>query len=120
MKTILVVDDFASVRFYHLALLRGAGFQTLGAASGAEALTLLENHPVHLMLLDLFMPQMSGQEVVRQIRAQARSAALPILIITSETETAALGTLPSDPCCHILHKPLLPAGLLQEVQRRLS
>lgn len=117
MKTILVVDDYASVRFYHLALLRQAGFTPLGASSGPEALTLLEHQSVDLMMLDLVMPAMSGQEVLRRVRLLPRYAHLPVLVITSESESAALATLPTDPCCHVLHKPILPEALLQAIRR---
>ena len=61
MKTILVVDDYASVRFYHMSLLRNAGYNTIAATSGVEALALLQQHIVDLVMLDLVMPNMSGQ-----------------------------------------------------------
>lgn len=117
MKTVLVVDDYASVRFYHLSLLRSAGFQTAAAANGADALALLEKQNVDLVMLDLLMPTMNGREVVRRIRAMPRHVGLPILVVTSEADHADLVDIKVDPACRIMTKPILPATLLQEVNR---
>jgi signal transduction histidine kinase len=66
--TVLVVDDqeetLASVR----GLLEREGHRVLTASSGAEALEVLRGHDVHLIILDYFMPRMTGAEVVREIR----------------------------------------------------
>lgn len=120
MKTVLVVDDYASVRFYHLSLLRNAGYETLAASHGTEALTLIQQQPVDLVMLDLVMPSMSGQEVVRRIRAIPNRAVLPVLVITSESHQAGTEQLRADAACRILAKPILPADLLREIQLLLG
>ena len=117
MKTVLVVDDYASVRYYHMTLLRNAGYAPLAAPGGAEALALLEKQTVDLMMLDLVMPSMSGRAVVRMIRAMPRYRALPILIITSEADPGDLTDIKADLACRVMAKPILPLVLLQEVQR---
>lgn len=68
--TILVVDDDHVLRSSVSALLRRDGHHVLEASSGPEALTLLEQQDVHLMLLDYFMPGMSGEAVVRAVRSR--------------------------------------------------
>lgn len=83
-KTILVVDDFASVRLYHVNLLRQLGHRALAAADGIEALDILQHNPVDLVLLDMLMPRMDGCEFLAHLRAQPGRAALPVLVITSE------------------------------------
>jgi len=120
MKTVLVVDDYASVRFYHLSLLRNAGYNPLAAANGAEAIALVQQQAVDLVMLDLVMPSMSGLEVVRQIRAMPHRTALPILVITSEAQQAEAGPLRTDPACRVLAKPILPADLMQEIKRSIG
>lgn len=120
MKTVLVVDDFASVRFYHVTLLRTAGFNPLAAANGAEALALITKNPVDLVMLDLVMPTMNGRDFVKRLRALPRGAAIPVVIITSETEPSELDDLTADAKCSVLTKPLLPATLLQELRRWLA
>ncbi len=119
MKTILVIDDFASVRYYHTTLLKGAGYQAHAAANGADALAQLEKSPVDLVMLDLVMPSMHGTEVIRRLRALPRHAQTPVLIITSETQQAEIDAIQNDPACHVLTKPILPNILLSEIQQRL-
>jgi CheY-like chemotaxis protein len=120
MKTVLVVDDYASVRFYHMSLLRGAGYATLAATNGAEALALLEHNPVDLVMLDLVMPNMDGNELVNRMRAQPGHSALPVLVITGEIQSAELDQLKADPACRVLIKPLLPPVLLAEIHHQLG
>ena len=82
LARVLVVDDDSDVRqVVALALLR-AGFHVLEAASGAAAIALVDTETVGLVVLDMVMPGMSGGEVVLALRAQAKTATLPILLMT--------------------------------------
>jgi CheY-like chemotaxis protein len=119
MKSILVVDDFASVRFYHASLLRRGGYHPLSASNGESALALLASEPVDLIVLDLLMPGMSGAELVHRLRTTPRHAQLPVLVITSEVDHEQLRLLRRDPYCTIVTKPVLPATLLAAVQHHL-
>ena len=120
MKTILVVDDLASVRFYHQSLLKQAGYATLSARDGLEAVAGLEKQPVDLVLLDLLMPKMNGTEFLKHLRASARFAALPVLVVTSEPQLDQARELQGTARVSVLHKPLLPETLLAEVRRFLG
>ena len=120
MKTVQIVDDLESVRFYHQILLHQAGYQTMTASDGLEALALLERSPVDLVMLDLMMPRMSGTEFLARARSLHRYDGLPVLIITSESnKVAALVAGASGPC-EILQKPILPAVLLAALHRLLG
>lgn len=119
MKTILVVDDFASVRFFHQSLLKKAGFATIAAPDGADALAILEKQPVDLVVLDLLMPKMSGAEFIQRLRAISRFASLPILVITSEAQNEVGKRLQGTPGIGVMAKPILPEALIREVQRLL-
>ncbi|HVM94917.1 MAG TPA: hybrid sensor histidine kinase/response regulator [Candidatus Acidoferrales bacterium] len=66
--TILVVDDQDEALTSVRQLLEREGHRVLTAVSGERALTLLKEHEVHLMLVDYFMPRMTGEELVRRIR----------------------------------------------------
>jgi len=66
--TILVIDDQEEILISTRLLLEREGHQVLTAASGEEALTLFRNHHVHLVISDYFMPGMSGERVVQEIR----------------------------------------------------
>lgn len=83
MTTVLAVDDQdANLRLLH-AVLSPRGHRVLTATSGAEALTLLESEDVDVVLLDLLMPGMDGHEVCRRIRADERTAFLPVVMVTA-------------------------------------
>ncbi|MBZ9749556.1 diguanylate cyclase [Deinococcus sp. HMF7604] len=68
--TVLVVDDDAELRATVERLLRSCGHEVLSAESGEEALRLVAQHDIHLMLLDYFMAGMTGEDVVRELRAR--------------------------------------------------
>ncbi|MBN2005058.1 MAG: response regulator [Anaerolineae bacterium] len=84
-KRILVVDDDMRNSFALSKLLRDKGIVVQVAADGRRALELLEKNPdMDLVLMDIMMPIMDGYETIRQIRAQARFRALPILALTAK------------------------------------
>ena len=80
---ILVVDDTA-LNVKLLADLLGAqGYDVLTASSGRQALALVEKEDLDLVLLDVVMPEMSGYEVCRKIRANAATGILPVVMVTA-------------------------------------
>jgi type IV pilus assembly protein PilB len=93
---ILIVDDHAEVRMLvRTALERGEEAIVDEAASGAEALALVEERPPHLVVLDLMMPGMDGYEVCRRLRSDLKTAFIPILMLTAlgDRESKSLGFL---------------------------
>jgi CheY-like chemotaxis protein len=83
VSSILLVDDEPSIRFVLTELLTDEGFAVTAAADGVAALRLLDGGPkVDAFLLDLFMPSISGRELVGRIRAMKRYADVPIVLIT--------------------------------------
>lgn len=66
--TVLVVDDDAELRATIVQLLSGDGHEVIEAANGVEAVQVCMGRQVHLMLLDYFMPGMTGEDVIRQVR----------------------------------------------------
>ena len=68
-RTILVIDDESAVRLFVDRVLRNAGYTTVVAASGPDALRAAKNiAPLDLIVTDVMMPEMSGCEVVRRLR----------------------------------------------------
>ena len=80
---ILVADDDADIRKAVRLYLEKEGFQVACAADGFEALDLLEQKPVQLILMDVMMPRMDGFSAIMRIR-QKRN--LPILVMSAKTE----------------------------------
>lgn len=84
-KTALVVDDFATMRRIVASLLKALGCEhVIEAENGAEALRVLAQQKVHLVVSDWSMPQMTGLELLTQLRAAPRLQSLPFLMVSAE------------------------------------
>ncbi|MEL3926536.1 response regulator [Aeromonas enteropelogenes] len=83
-KTVLVVDDSASIRATITMTLENAGFSVLEADDGHEAMARLEQQRVHLIISDLNMPGMDGMTLLRQVKAQEATRYLPFIMLTTE------------------------------------
>jgi DNA-binding response OmpR family regulator len=88
VSLVLVVDDLAAIREPIAAALRLAGYQTLCAADGREALRAAWRHKPDLILLDLSMPVMDGLECLRALRLAAKTANVPVILLTGEADAA--------------------------------
>lgn len=76
---IVIIDDDPNLRKTLSDILRAKGYETLAAKDGAEGLTMLEQNPVNLAIIDLMLPDMSGLEVLDRIKA-ARPATETIIL----------------------------------------
>jgi DNA-binding response OmpR family regulator len=85
MSTVLVVDDEPIVRDVVVRYLRRDGFATLEAATGEEAMRLLEREVPSLVVLDVMLPGTDGLEICRRIRA---TSDLPIVLLTARCDEA--------------------------------
>jgi CheY-like chemotaxis protein len=85
--SVLVVDDLpANVELLEKRL-KKSGLDVLTAPGGPEALKMLEQHTVDLVLLDIMMPVMSGIDVLRRIRETWSAAVLPVIMVTAKTDS---------------------------------
>lgn len=85
----LIMDDSSVMRKILARALRQAGIDpliVLEAGSGAEALDLLSQNPIHLIVSDINIPCMDGLEFLRQI--QARHPGIPVVVVTTESSAA--------------------------------
>lgn len=83
---ILIVDDEADLRNLVDVNLTREGFETIHAATGAEALELARSEQPSLIILDLMLPDLSGTEVCRRLRAEAETRSLPIIMLSARGE----------------------------------
>jgi two-component system chemotaxis response regulator CheY len=85
-KTILVIDDSASLRQVVKMALTGAGYNVIEAGDGQAALALLDGRQVNMAICDVNMPIMNGIEFVRAAKALAAYKFMPILMLTTESQ----------------------------------
>ena len=81
---VLVVDDEPAIRSLFVRALRDAGYDTLEAADGVQALELLKRHSVALILLDSTMPRLDGAGVIRAVRQREATRTLPVILVTAK------------------------------------
>jgi two-component system, chemotaxis family, chemotaxis protein CheY len=89
VRRALVADDSRAIRMILSRTLVALGFEVVQASNGREAVEAIDPEGAffELALLDWNMPELSGLEVVRHIRANPRCAAIRLMMVTTETET---------------------------------
>jgi two-component system phosphate regulon response regulator PhoB len=85
-KRILVVEDEASIREMVAFALRKADMEAIHAADARAALVAVADTPPDLILLDWMLPGMTGLELARRLRAEERTADVPIIMLTARGE----------------------------------
>ncbi len=121
MRTILVVDDSATMRRMLVATLRGmGGVRFEEAATGLEAIERLAVGVVDLVVLDLNMPDMHGFEVLRFVRAHPSFRELPVVILTTRDDGESRRDALREGATLYLTKPFSPEALVPEVSRLLA
>lgn len=85
-KTILSIDDSASIRQMVSMTLTAAGFQVVEAVNGAEGYDRAISQPIHAVLTDLNMPVLNGIEFVRKYRQHPASKGIPVILLTTESD----------------------------------
>lgn len=116
-KRVLVIDDSSTMRKIVSRSLRQAGLdfdEILEAGDGQEALNLLENEQVDMILSDINMPNMDGIEFLRQKKEIAAIAAIPVVMITTEGGSDIIGEAKALGAAGNIKKPFTP-DKIQEV-----
>ena len=117
---ILVVDDEpAIVRLMEFILAR-QGHHMLIAVNGEEALQKTRAHQPDLVLLDIMMPRIDGYEVARLLRADPKTAALPIIMLSAKAQTEDIRRGAEVGVDAYVTKPFSPERLVQVVAEHLQ
>src|ERR1700710_1920876 len=85
---ILICDDEKNIRRTLAMVLEGLGHRILEAMSGEEALGMIENEELDLVILDVRLPRMNGIEALQAIRAKPQFAELPVIMISGHASLA--------------------------------
>ena len=110
---VLVVDDSAVMRAMIARVVRMSGVPLDAlheAGDGAEGLRQLREHWIDLVLLDVNMPVMNGEEMLRHLRADPETAHLPVIVVSTESSETRVHALEQLGVA-FLHKPFAPEDL---------
>jgi len=118
-KTILTVDDSATVRQMVTFTLKSAGFHVVEAKDGQDALGRLAQ-PLGMVLTDLNMPTLDGIGLIKQLRAHPQYKYVPIVVLTTESETAKKQEARQAGATAWIVKPFRPEQLLAVVHKVLG
>jgi DNA-binding response OmpR family regulator len=102
---VLLVEDDRSVRRYLEVTLQRAGYKVITAKDGLEAMKLALSSPIDAVVTDAVMPHLSGQQLARFVRSNAKLAQVPIILLTGQENKAAAAS-PADLIDAFLYKPV--------------
>jgi PAS domain S-box-containing protein len=118
--TLLYIEDnLANLSLVETILLSRPRWRTMPALQGLIGLELAREHRPDLILLDLHLPDIDGEEVLRRLRAEARTVAIPVVVITADATPTAVERLRAAGADAYLTKPLDIDEFLETVQRYL-
>lgn len=88
MVSVLIVDDMAIFREPIEALLRAEGFSTRVAANGTDAIVLVGESRPDVIILDLYMPGLSGLDFLKHLRENVETASIPVIVLTAQDDAS--------------------------------
>ena len=118
-RRVIVAEDSATQRAMYGDILREAGLEVHDAPDGRIALDLCRILHPDVLLLDLGLPRLSGEEVLRRLRADRKIAATPVLVLTADDRESTVSAALDAGATDFVAKPARPAELLARVRRVL-
>ena len=115
-ETILVVDDNKEIVYSISELLKYEGYQVMGAYDGMQALDVLEQNKIDLILLDVMMPRLNGLSTLMKLREKHR---IPVIILSAKTEESDKVSGLIMGADDYVEKPYNPAELMARVKAHL-
>ena len=116
-KTILVVDDSASLRQVVSISLKGAGYDVIEACDGRDALGKLNGSKVHLVISDVNMPNMDGITFVQEMKKLPNYKFTPVVMLTTESQQEKKSAGQAAGAKAWMVKPFVPSQMLNAVAR---
>ncbi|MDD3485006.1 response regulator [Azovibrio restrictus] len=116
-KTIMIVDDSASLRQVVSIALKGAGYEVLEACDGKDALTKLDGRKLHLIISDVNMPNMDGISFLKAAKQIPAYKFTPVIMLTTEASDAKKQEGQAAGARAWVVKPFQPAQMLNAVSK---
>ena len=117
---VLIAEDQQELRQLYAQQLAISGFDVIEAANGAEAIDLTSRSLPDVILMDLSMPVVDGWEATRRLRADTRTAHIPVVALTAHDGSGELQRATNAGCDWFVPKPCPPDALITEIRRILS
>ncbi len=120
-KTVLLVDDDSWLRYIMAELLADAGYQVREAATGTQALALVEAETPDAVVLDLNLPELSGLDVLHELRARQQTLNLPVIVMSGalDGETRQRLSRPSERADDVIEKPVDVGRLFESLEHAI-
>jgi DNA-binding response OmpR family regulator len=117
---VLVADDDDDIRDLVAFRLDRAGYEVLRAGDGEQALQLAKEHKPDLAVLDVMMPKLTGYDVTRELRANAETSRIPVILLTARVQEADVARGFEAGADDYVKKPFSPQELKARVQAVLG
>ncbi|UCC86549.1 MAG: response regulator [Anaerolineales bacterium] len=118
--TILIVDDESHIRHLTARMLAMAGYQVIEAASGPEALRLIEESKPDVITCDIDMPGMDGFEVLKAIKSRPSTADTPVIMLTGIGQRKDAVQATELGASDYMTKPFGSTNLIETIERQLA
>ncbi len=112
-KTILIVDDEDQIRELLRVYIENSGYEVFEAANGMHALDILKNQKVHLVILDLMLPDIQGEDLCKDIR---KEYGIPVIMVTGKTDESSMVHGLSIGADDYIGKPFSPRNVIARVE----
>ena len=119
-RTILVADDESHILHVVSLKLKNAGYRVLTARDGQEALEIAQQEKPDLLITDYHMPQLSGIELCRKLKADPATSSIPAIMLTARGYELEPADTEQSGILRMLSKPFSPRHLLSTVEEVLS
>jgi len=116
-KTIMIVDDSASIRQVVGIAIKAAGYDVIEASDGKDALSKLTGDKVHLIVSDINMPNMDGITFVKEVKQLANYKFTPIIMLTTEVDETKKNAAKEAGAKAWVNKPFQPPVLLAAIAK---
>ena len=117
---VLLVDDYPDAREMYTEYLEFSGFDVVEAGNGMEALQRAVDATPDIILMDLSLPVMDGWEATRRLKADARTASIPVVALTGHALAGISEGAKRAGCDSFVTKPCLPEDLVREIRKILE
>ena len=114
---VLLVDDYPDAREMYTEYLEFSGYEVIGAGNGLEALQRAVDASPDIILMDLSLPVMDGWEATRRLKADQRTASIPVVALTGHALAGISEGAKKAGCDAFVTKPCLPEDLVREIKR---